>query len=151
MEKIFYSEAKITDTPDLVNLLSVLFTIEKDFSPDLTKQKIGLALLIQSTNTATIQVAKNVAGQVVGMVTAQLVISTAQGAASAWVEDMVIEAKYRGQGIGKQLLENIQKWAKSHGASRLQLLVDIENTDAVGYYNHLHWQATQLQARRIFI
>jgi GNAT superfamily N-acetyltransferase len=84
------------------------------------------------------------------MVSAQLVISTAQGTASAWIEDMVIDAAFRGCGIGKQLLQKTLDWAKSKGATRAQLLVDIENSEALGYYQHLNWESTQLQARRVF-
>ena len=148
---ITYSEAKEADIPNLVSLLSILFTIEKDFEPDLSKQKIGLELLLKNHTTGTIQVAKTAEGNVVGMVTAQLVISTAQGAASAWVEDMVVNAAYRGSGIGKQLLQNALEWAKNNGATRAQLLVDIANTDALAYYKHLQWESTQLQARRVFL
>ncbi len=151
MEHITYNEAIETDITDLVSLLSVLFSIEKDFYPDLTKQQKGLELLIKNNATTTIQVARNAAGKVIGMVTAQLVISTAQGAASAWIEDMVVDSSYRGLGIGKQLLEQTLAWAKNKGATRAQLLVDIANTDALGYYEHLKWESTQLQARRVFL
>jgi GNAT superfamily N-acetyltransferase len=151
MEKITYDEAKSTDIAELVGLLSVLFSIERDFNPDISKQQKGLQLILENKATAMIQVARNKTGKVIGMVSAQLVISTAEGAASAWIEDMVIDAGYRGLGIGKQLLENIAIWAKNKGATRAQLLVDIENVDAVGYYSHLHWESTQLQARRIFL
>jgi GNAT superfamily N-acetyltransferase len=151
MENISYQVANESDIDDLVNLLSDLFTIEKDFNPDLSKQKKGLELIVKNNNTATVQVAKNIAGKVIGMVTAQLVISTAQGAASAWIEDMVVHSSYRGQGIGKKLLQRTLDWAKKNGATRAQLLVDIENTEALGYYEHLKWESTQLQARRVFI
>jgi GNAT superfamily N-acetyltransferase len=151
MEKITYDEAKSTDIAELVRLLSVLFSIESDFNPDISKQQKGLQLILENKATAMIQVARNKTGKVIGMVSAQLVISTAEGAASAWIEDMVIDAGYRGLGIGKQLLENVAIWAKNKGATRAQLLVDIENVDAVGYYSHLHWESTQLQARRIFL
>lgn len=150
MENISYEEAKETDISYLVNLLSILFNIEKDFNPDFTKQKIGLELLLKKP-LASIQVARNSNGTVIGMVTAQLVISTAQGTASAWIEDMVVEPLYRGQGIGKQLLQQALEWAKNGGATRAQLLVDITNTEAIGYYEHLKWESTQLQARRIFL
>jgi GNAT superfamily N-acetyltransferase len=151
MQNIVYSEANEADIPALVKLLGVLFSIEKDFNPDIGKQNAGLGLLIKNKQTATIQIAKNQANQVIGMVSTQLVISTAQGAPSAWVEDMVIDASYRGQGIGKGLLKNALAWAKSKGATRAQLLVDVENTEALGYYQHLNWEATQLQARRVFL
>ena len=151
MESIVYSEAKEADIADLVHLLSVLFSIEKDFIPDSAKQQKGLQLLIKNKHIATIQVARNNANKVVGMVSAQLVISTAQGSKSAWVEDMVIDEAFRGHGIGKQLLHNALTWAKNKGATRAQLLVDIENIHAVGYYQHLNWETTQLQARRVFL
>ena len=151
MQNIVYGEASGADIPALVGLLAILFDIEKDFQPDISKQETGISLLINNTQTATIQVARNHANQVIGMVSAQLVISTAQGAPSAWVEDMVMDSAYRGQGIGKQLLQNALNWAKKKGATRAQLLVDIENSEALGYYQHLNWQATQLQARRVFL
>ena len=151
MKNITYGEANETDIADLVHLLSLLFNIEKDFNPDTSKQQKGLELLLKNNATATIQVAKNDTGKVIGMVSAQLVISTAEGAPSAWVEDMVVDATYRGYGIGKQLLQNALAWAKNKGATRAQLLVDTANTDALGYYQHLKWEATQLQARRVIL
>ena len=151
MKKITYSQANETDIADLVNLLSLLFNIEKDFNPDTSKQQKGLELLLKNCTTATIQVAKNDTGKMIGMVSAQLVISTAEGAPSAWVEDMVIDATYRGHGIGKQLLKNTLAWAKNKGATRAQLLVDTANSDALGYYQHLNWETTQLQARRVIL
>jgi GNAT superfamily N-acetyltransferase len=151
MDEISYDIANDADIADLIYLLSILFGIEKDFNADFTKQQKGLELLLENSTTATIQVARNASGKVIGMVTAQLVISTAQGTASAWIEDMVIDAAYRKQGIGKQLLQNTLAWAKTKGASRAQLLVDTANTEALGYYQHLHWESTQLQARRMFL
>ena len=151
MQVISYGEANEADIPALVGLLALLFGIEKDFSADPGKQKIGLELLLKNPQTATVQVARNVAGKTIGMVSAQLVISTAQGAKSAWIEDMVIDAAYLKHGIGKQLLQNTLAWAKINGATRAQLLVDIENAQALGFYKHLRWESTQLQACRKFL
>jgi GNAT superfamily N-acetyltransferase len=150
VESISYGVAKLDDMADLVSLLSTLFNIEKDFNPDTSKQTAGLTLLLNS-KSGSIQVARNAAGKVIGMVSAQLVISTAQGAASAWLEDMVIAADYRRLGIGKTLLQNALDWAKQNGATRAQLLVDTSNADAINYYQQLDWEPTQLQARRVFL
>lgn len=150
-ETITYGSALHSDIAELSALLTVLFTIEQDFNPDVARQQHGLKLLLQNPVTANICVARNSAGKVIGMVTAQLVISTAQGAASAWIEDMVVAAEYRGRGIGKALLNTAQAWAKSRGATRLLLLVDTSNSEGLAYYDHLNWQSTQLQARRLFV
>lgn len=143
--------AKLEDIPALVELLATLFSIEADFKPDVAKQIKGLRMLILSPETGVIKVARDNEGLAIGMVSAQLVISTAQGAPSAWVEDMIIDEKYRGIGLGKALLNDTLAWAKQKGASRAQLLVDIKNEPALGYYQHLGWETTQLQARKIFL
>jgi len=139
------------DIPELVKLLNTLFTIEKDFQPDGERQARGLSMLIAQPEHGVIKVARDSQNMIIGMVSAQLVISTAQGAASAWIEDMVVSERSRGQGVGKALLEAIVLWAKAKGATRAQLLVDIENASALAYYAHLGWETTQLQARRIFL
>lgn len=143
--------AEEKDVAVMVSLLRDLFSIEADFTPDLEKQVAGLNMLISQPSHGVIKVAINNDGTLVGMVSAQLVISTAQGAYSAWVEDMVVDAGFRQQGVGKQLLSAVLDWAREKGATRAQLLVDIENPSALGYYRHLGWEATQLNARKIFI
>ena len=57
------------------------------------------------------------AGEVVGMVTAQLVVSTAEGGPAALVEDMVVDAAERGRGVGRALLEAVEAWAAARGAT----------------------------------
>ena len=148
--KLTIGNAALEDIPALTSLLDSLFAIEVDFSADITKQVQGLQMIIENPTLAIIKVARDAENKVIGMVSAQLVISTAQGAYSAWVEDMVITEEYRGIGLGRQLLDAAIHWAKEKGATRAQLLVDIENEPALGYYQHLGWQSTQLQARKIF-
>ncbi|PKO92646.1 MAG: GNAT family N-acetyltransferase [Betaproteobacteria bacterium HGW-Betaproteobacteria-1] len=144
-------QAEAADIPALAQLLSELFAIEQDFDCDHEKQIRGLGLLLNDTERAAVLVARDAENRVVGMVTAQLVISTAEGAYSAWIEDMVVTSSYRGSGIGRSLLEQVTAWAKSKGASRAQLLVDLDNQPAIDYYRHLSWQATSLAARRLML
>lgn len=144
-----YLPAAVSDVPQLVQLLNLLFAIEQDFQADPEKQARGLRQLIATPENAVIMTARNPDGNVIGMVSAQLVISTAEGAYSAWIEDMVIAEGWRAKGIGRHLLSAALDWARSRGATRAQLLVDLDNAPALGYYEHLGWQATRLGARRI--
>lgn len=135
-------QASVEDLEQLVELLRLLFAIEEDFSADATKQRQGLRLLLESESGQILVAVAD--GRISGMCTAQLVISTAEGAPSAWVEDMVILPEYRGQGIGRALLAAIAEWASSQGATRMQLIADKNNEPALGYYRHLNWQETAL-------
>ncbi len=134
------------DLDALGGLLQQLFAIEADFQFDADKTRCALQQLI-SDERACVLVAR-AADKVIGMCTAQLVISTAEGAYSAWVEDVVVDSAHRGKGIGKQLLRAIDEWAKGQGATRLQLLADTENQPALKFYRHSGWQQLQLQAWR---
>ena len=140
--------ARSGDIDALVGLLNVLFSIEQDFTPDEAAQRRGLELLLARPERGQVFVARHPVEGVIGMVSAQLVISTAIGAPSAWVEDMVVQRPFRGQGVGKLLLEKVREWAVSKGAGRVQLLADADNAPALDFYRHLDWQPTRLFAWR---
>lgn len=143
---IAIDHAQAGDIDAMCALLNLLFSIEQDFVPDSAVQRRGLTLLLAMPQSGQIFVARHPEQGVVAMVSAQLLISTAVGAPSALIEDLVVRAPYRGQGIGQALLDAARDWAMSHGARRLQLLADADNAPALGFYRKLDWQATRLFA-----
>jgi len=135
--------AEYSDIGSMIRLLRVLFSIEKDFIVDEGKQQRGLELMLGDCNNRYIMVAE-LDQKIVGMCTAQILVSTAEGGIVALIEDLVLEEAYRGQGIGKELLLAIESWAIVRGARRLQLLADRNNTRALEFYNKMDWKFTQL-------
>lgn len=151
MSQITIERATPEDIPALVELLAALFSIEQDFDADTSRQREGLALLLREPpQRAAVMVARD-AGRVVGMASAQLVISTAEGAPSAWIEDVVVAASHRGRGLARDLLAALLGWAGQQGATRAQLLADGDNEPALGLYRHLGWEPTRLGAWRVFL
>jgi GNAT superfamily N-acetyltransferase len=139
--------AKREDIPALIFLLGELFSIEQDFRPDAERQRRGLELLLAEPR-ACVLVCRGATGEVLGMISAQLVISTAEGAPSAWFEDLVVSRLHRGSGLGERLLEEALAWARTQGATRAQLLADLDNAPALGFYRHQGWNPTRLGAWR---
>lgn len=135
------------DVAALVRLLGVLFSIEADFRPDARRQRRGLALMLRDPERRVVLVAER-EGRVIGMVTVQLVVSTAEGAPSGLLEDMVVDEQVRGEGIGARLLRAAERWARAHGATRLQLLADRMNRPALAFYRRMGWDGTQLVCLR---
>ncbi len=139
--------AEFGDIEALILLLAELFAIEADFQVDSKQQRAGLELLLNSDD-GQIFVAQNEVGQIVGMCSVQILISTAEGAKVGLLEDLIVSATYRGQGIGKQLLQHLERWAQQQGLTRLQLLADKHNQPALDFYAQQDWQTTQLIALR---
>jgi ribosomal protein S18 acetylase RimI-like enzyme len=141
--------ATSADLAALVALLGELFRLEQDFAPDAARQRRALELLLSEPQRAIVLVA--CAPQVVGMISVQLVTSTAEGGHSAWIEDVVVDARYRGRGIGRALVTAALAWARERGATRAQLLVDTGNGGAIEFYAKLGWHAMHLTPRRMFL
>ncbi len=138
--------ATTADLGGMTSLLGELFMIESDFTPDVRRQRQGLASLM-ATKGATLLVAVE-KKQIVGMCTLQPLISTAEGGTVGMVEDLVVSEKCRGRGIGGMLLDRIEEVAKSQQMSRLQLLTDLDNDQALEFYNKHQWERLNLIAMR---
>lgn len=134
--------ASYKDIDAMCQLLGLLFTIETDFSIDHGKQRCGLEMMLRQENTCVIVAEIN--QSVIGMCSAQLLVSTAEGGFKAIIEDVVIMENYRCQGIGRRLLAAISKWAVSKGVKRLDLLADQRNQAALNFYHELGWICTEL-------
>jgi len=132
-----------SDVNSLIGLLEILFSIESDFTVEEFKQRSGLEMMLNDDTRRCIMVAE-INQQVVGMCTAQILVSTAEGGFVAIIEDLVVHKEYRGKGIGRGLLLSVESWAIAKGVKRLQLLADRNNTVALEFYKSLSWKSTQL-------
>ena len=137
-----------TDLPALLVLLQQLYAIEKDFVFDSIKQAAGLEMIIDSV-TGQVFVAET-EDEIVGMCLAQVIISTAVGGKSAWVEDVVVRDSCRGFGVGSKIMEAVDNWAKENGIDRLQLLADRDNEPALKFYLKRSWQEMNMKAFKKF-
>jgi GNAT superfamily N-acetyltransferase len=141
--------ARLADLESLVELLQMLFKLEQDFEGNPSRQQQGLRMMLDNPN-GCVMVAQG-DGQVIGMCSGQLLISTAEGGPALLVEDVVVREPWRGRGVGRLLMEAISAWAKDKKVNRLQLLADRNNTPALEFYRCLGWQGTELICLRNFI
>ena len=146
MAQVVIRPAHPADLAALVDLLQILFSIEADFDFDAARQHQGLVMLL-AHETAVILVAET-AGQVIGMCSGQLTISTAEGGFALLVEDVVIAEPWQGRGIGRELMTALEQWAVGRKVGRLQLLADRNNAAALEFYRKLGWQPTELICQR---
>ncbi|MEI6066692.1 MAG: N-acetyltransferase [Methylococcaceae bacterium] len=134
--------------PQLVDLLQVLFTIEADFDFNPEKQARGLNLLLNSEKDCVLVAQLPGDNKVLGLCSAQTLISTAEGGWVGLLEDLIVAEDFRHQGIASKLVAEAVAWADAQGLKRLQLLADKNNELALDFYQKQGWQTTQLVCLR---
>jgi GNAT superfamily N-acetyltransferase len=132
--RIEIRQALVDDIPGLCALLDGLFTQEADFTPDAERQARGLRLILDNPAAGRVFCAAE-AGAIIGMVTILFTISTAEGSRAAWLEDMVVHPDRREQSIGSHLLNRAVAEARMAGCTRITLLTDGANHQAMRFYS----------------
>ncbi len=139
------------DIPQMCDLLSELFSIESDFSPDRRRQAKGLNLLLDDASGSSALFIAEEDGEIVGMCSVQTLVSTAEGGPVAMLEDVIVRKERRRKGIGKMLLSKVVRWCAGKNISRLQLLRDVDNEPALKFYAGNGWTGTNLTCMRMMI
>jgi ribosomal protein S18 acetylase RimI-like enzyme len=142
--------ATLDDLPQLADLLAELFTAESDFQPDRTRQLRGLRQIIERPETGRILVARE-GKEILGMVNLLFTISTAEGGAVGFLEDLIVRSPYRGQGLGPQLLQHAIKFAQTQGLSRITLLTDGDNDKAIRLYQKHGFKPSAMVPMRLHL
>lgn len=148
-----FRPAQQNDLPAIVSLLGELFSIERDFTPDPARQLAALKLMLPREDMLLLVAEVQVEGvaQVAGFCSVQSLMSTAEGGSVGMVEDVVVAGPWRGQNVGRRLLEAAETWARRRGMSRIQLLADENNGLAQDFYRQLGWDRGNMRNwRKIF-
>ena len=135
------------DLGAMADLLGELFTLEADFTPDRAKQLAALRWILDHPAHGRLFVARD-GDKVVGMANALVSVSTAEGGPVLILEDVILAASHRGGGHGRQLVEHVLGWAANEGMSRVTLLADKDNRDALDFYARLGFEESALVVRR---
>jgi GNAT superfamily N-acetyltransferase len=142
------ARARESDIDDMARMIGELFAIEKDFTADEAKQRGGLKALLASPNAAAFLAIDEDSGARIGMVTAQLTVSTAEGGPSGLLEDLFVDPRHRRTGAARALVAAAESWCLERGARRAQLLADKDNASALAFYDEIGYRETRMVARR---
>ncbi len=139
-----------SDIARLVELLGLLFSQEREFTPDPEKQRDALEAILADRSRGRIFVARE-GSEVVGMATLLYTISTAEGGKAALFEDLIVDPKHRRKGIGGKLINYVSQQARAEGVLRITLLTDLENDTALGLYRKLGFVDSPMQPMRLHL
>ncbi len=127
---ITYREIETNNIPQLVGLI-------KQLGYDVTVDELKIRLeLITSNKKGTVFVAENSKQRLVECVQAMIDTRLAGGTFGEIVS-LVTDISVRGQGIGKQLIEESVKWLKAKGQTRLRVRCNSIRNETHKFYNYL--------------
>lgn len=144
--------ANADDLPAMADLLHALFKLESDFAPQRDKQLKGLQLILDNPQLGrlfALRVGDDTGRRLAGMANALITVSTAEGCPVLLLEDVIVHHRYRGRGLGRQLVEHVIGWAQRQGMSRITLLADASNTPALAFYAKLGFRASAMNVLRL--
>ncbi|KFL33312.1 MULTISPECIES: GNAT family N-acetyltransferase [unclassified Sulfurospirillum] len=143
-------EAKSSDIESLIDLLTLLFSQEAEFTPHPEAQRAGLKMILEDATIGTIFVLKK-EGEIIGMVSLLWTISTALGGKVAFLEDMIIAPQFRGEKCGTRLVEAAIEHAQKLTCKRITLLTDTHNHAAQRFYKRLGFVDSLMQPMRLIL
>jgi ribosomal protein S18 acetylase RimI-like enzyme len=65
-----------------------------------------------------------------------------------YVDELMVTARLRGQGVGGQLMEEAERWAMKRGIGEVELHVWEANEQAVAFYQRLGYEVVRRRMRR---
>jgi GNAT superfamily N-acetyltransferase len=132
-------EAKEVDLPILIKLYEQLVYPPKRFGAEDVQFCERIFSRTKDNRNYQIYLAV-VNGQVVGTFSLLIMDSVAYGNPSAILDDMVVDENWRGKGIGKMMIAEVQQICREKGCRKLMLSSNINRQEAHHFYKALGFQ-----------
>jgi GNAT superfamily N-acetyltransferase len=100
------------------------------WDPERARRAIAAAITDQSS---AVLVAEH-RGELLGLCTAYLELNSVRFGSRCWVEDLVVSPEHRSTGVGGELLDAAEAWARERGATHLELDTGLAREDAQRFY-----------------
>lgn len=141
-----FREATRKDLPEIVRMLGddFLGATRERYENPLPESYLKAFEEIQNDKNNELIVAE-IGSEIVGTLQITFTPSISlQGAKRATVESVRVDAKHRGKGLGKDLMQWAIERAKREGCHILQLTTNGERTDAHRFYENLGFKGSHL-------
>jgi ribosomal protein S18 acetylase RimI-like enzyme len=133
IKSLAFGKANMGQAKELNHLLTLLFTIEKEFEPNIELQSLGLEKILSDPQIGEIFTC-SYNQKIIAMGILLYSVSTALGGRVATLEDVIVTDDFRECGVGDELLTYILKYAKDSGLKRITVLTDDDNYIAQKLY-----------------
>jgi GNAT superfamily N-acetyltransferase len=146
MKNIIFRRAKLEDLPKIVQMLAddFLGATREQYETPLPKSYLKAFEEIEADKNNELIVAEK-DGEIIGTLQITLTPSISfQGGKRATVESVRVDEKYRGQGVGQELMIWAINRAREENCFAVQLTTNAERQDAHRFYENLGFKGSHL-------
>ncbi len=130
---------------DAPHISDLLHQLGYPVSPDQVRLRMQSLL---PDKDKTIRVAESETGTIIGCVQVTMGTRLAEGR-YAEITALVVDERWRGQGVGKRLLEAAQEWLKEPGRpSTLRVRCNVRRTEAHRFYENCGFR--EVKSQKVF-
>ena len=130
---IIIREAKREDGPVLLDFIRKIATFDDTLSSvEATEQKLVNQLF--GSHPAAFVLFAEIDGQIVGYALYFLTFSSFLARPGIWLDDLYVDEKDRGLGVGQSLLTHLAKIAQERGYGRIEWVTSDDNAKALTFY-----------------
>jgi len=135
MTTVTVRDARATDAVSMANLSAQLgYPAPADNMPD------RLARLVNDANARAIVAESD--GTVAGMLTIHLRYTLNHAAPIAQITLLVVDEGARGKGVGRALVIEAERWARSRGSHRINVTTQLSRAGAHAFYESVGYAHT---------
>ncbi len=150
--ELMIREGTVQDIPLLLEFIRSMAAFE-NLSVAATEESLRNALFGEQPSGSFLLVFSG--GKPIGYVTYFFTFSSMLGKRGLWLDDLFLDAGYRGQGIGKAIMAHLAQIALDHDCGRFEWMVLDWNEAAIGFYEKLgahvfkEWRVCRVDEERI--
>jgi len=130
-------------TPSVLESINQLLPQLSSKASSLSMEQL---LELISSDSTLVFVCSNAADEIIGMLS--LVIMKIPTGRKAWIEDVVVDSKARGQGLGKALMDHALQEARERGVKAIDLTSRPSREGANRLYQSLGYQIRETNVYR---
>ena len=138
MDNVFIRQAALSDAPSIAQMVTQL-------GYQTTAAQMENRLQAMLAHPEYVLFLAETDHTVVGLVGAYLTLGLEIDGPYGRLTGLVVDEGWRGQGIGRMLLEAVEDWLKECGASLLLITSGLHRAEAHGFYRHLGYEETGLR------
>jgi len=131
---------------DADQVFALLEQLASTYTPDRAAFETAFAQLVDDHDTAVLLVSEDASGSVLGYALTTITPLLYTNGSSAQLQELVVDSEHHGEGIGTDLVEEVERICRERGVKQLT----VPSRRSAGFYERIGYRSTADFLKREF-